>query len=85
MKQITLIFEAPPYGGQETDTVFGIARAALEKGRRVTVVGSGDGTYGFLKDQRASEAPSAGQAMLDGSYEPLVDLMESCDRVVGIL
>jgi sulfur relay (sulfurtransferase) complex TusBCD TusD component (DsrE family) len=30
-------------------------------------------------------APSAGQAISDGSYDSLVDLMESCDRVVGIL
>lgn len=65
MKQITLMFEAPPYGGQETDTVLGIARAALAKGHRVTVVGSGDGTYGFLKGQRASGAPSAEKGFAD--------------------
>ena len=34
---------------------------------------------------RGIDAPSAGQAISDGSYESLVDLMESCDRVVGIL
>jgi sulfur relay (sulfurtransferase) complex TusBCD TusD component (DsrE family) len=34
---------------------------------------------------RGIDAPSAGQAILDGTYETLVDLMESCDRVVGIL
>jgi sulfur relay (sulfurtransferase) complex TusBCD TusD component (DsrE family) len=47
MKQITVMLGSPPYGGQDVDTVLGIARAALEKGHRVTVVGSGDGTYGF--------------------------------------
>lgn len=36
-------------------------------------------------DLRGINAPSAGQAILEGSYESLVDLMESCDRVVGIL
>jgi sulfur relay (sulfurtransferase) complex TusBCD TusD component (DsrE family) len=65
MKQITLMFESPPYGGQDVDTVLGIARAALEKGHRVTVVGSGDGTYGFLKGQRASGAPSAEKGFAD--------------------
>ena len=59
MKQITLMLGSPPYSGQDVDTVLGIARAALKKGHRVTVVGSGDGTYGFLKGQRASGAPSA--------------------------
>lgn len=59
MKQITLMLGSPPYSGQNVDTALGIARAALEKGHRVTVVGSGDGTYGFLKGQRASGAPSA--------------------------
>ena len=34
---------------------------------------------------RGIKAPSAGQAILERSYESLVDLMESCDRVVGIL
>lgn len=138
---------------------WGIAQAALEKGHHVTIVGSGDGTYGFLKGQRVSGAPSAekgfadliakgarvdmlaqghdvslyllqeavrfcrpratcpdsgklteliaknlqvcvlprdaelrgidgstaGSAISDGSYEALVDLMTTCDRVVGIL
>ncbi|MBW2096352.1 MAG: DsrE family protein [Deltaproteobacteria bacterium] len=34
---------------------------------------------------RGINAPSADQAILEGSYESLVDLMASCDRVVGIL
>jgi sulfur relay (sulfurtransferase) complex TusBCD TusD component (DsrE family) len=59
MKQITLILGSPPYGGQDVDTVMGIADAALKRGHRVTVVGSGDGTYAFLKDQRISGAPDA--------------------------
>ena len=65
MKQITIILGSPPYGGQDVDTVLGIADAAVKKGRRVTIVGSGDGTYGFLKGQRASGAPSAEQGFAD--------------------
>jgi sulfur relay (sulfurtransferase) complex TusBCD TusD component (DsrE family) len=65
MKQITLILSSPPYGGQDVDTVRGIARAALEKGHRMTIVGSGDGTYGFLKGQRASGAPNAEKEFAD--------------------
>ncbi len=65
MKQITLILGSPPYGGQDVDSVLGIARAALKKGHRLTVVGSGDGTYGFLKGQRASGAPNAEKEFTD--------------------
>jgi sulfur relay (sulfurtransferase) complex TusBCD TusD component (DsrE family) len=69
MKQITLILESPPYGGQDVDTCLGIAAAALKKGHQVTIVGSGDGTYAFLKGQRASGAPNAENgfaALIDG-------------------
>lgn len=65
MKQITMILGSPPYGGQDVDTVLGIAQAALKKGHRLTVVGSGDGTYGFLKGQRASGAPNAEKGFAD--------------------
>ncbi|MBN2034260.1 MAG: DsrE family protein [Deltaproteobacteria bacterium] len=59
MKSITIILGSPPYSGQNVDTVLGTAEAALEKGHKVTIVGSGDGTYGFLKGQRASGAPNS--------------------------
>jgi len=59
MKQITFMLGSPPYGGQDVDTVIGIADAALKKGHDVTIVGSGDGTYAFLKGQHASGAPNA--------------------------
>ena len=65
MKQITMMLGSPPYSGQDVDTVLGIADAALEKGHRVTVVGSGDGTYAFLKGQRASGAPNAEKGLAD--------------------
>lgn len=62
MKQITLILGSSPYSGQDLDTVIGIAEAALRKAHRVAVVGSGDGTYAFLKGQHASGAPNAEKA-----------------------
>jgi sulfur relay (sulfurtransferase) complex TusBCD TusD component (DsrE family) len=65
MKQFTIILGSPPYSGQDVDTVLGIAEAALHKGHGVTLVGSGDGTYGFLKGQRASGAPSAEKGFAD--------------------
>jgi hypothetical protein len=65
MKQITMILASSPYSGQDADTAIGIARAALGKGHRVTVVGSADGTYGFIKGQRASGAPSAEEGFDD--------------------
>ncbi len=65
MKRITIMLASPPYCGQDADTVLGIARAAVEKGHKVTVVGSGDGTYGLLKGQRASGAPNAEKGFAD--------------------
>jgi sulfur relay (sulfurtransferase) complex TusBCD TusD component (DsrE family) len=64
MKHITLMLGSPPYGGQDLDTVIGIADAALKKGHDVTIVGSGDGTYAFLKGQHASGAPNAEKGIL---------------------
>ena len=43
MKQITFMLESPPYGGQDVDTLLGMATAALKKGHRVTIVGSCSG------------------------------------------
>ncbi|MBW1669467.1 MAG: DsrE family protein [Deltaproteobacteria bacterium] len=65
MKRITIILGSPPYSGQDVDTVLGIAQAAVHKGHNLTIVGSGDGTYGFLKGQRASGAPSAEKGFAD--------------------
>jgi sulfur relay (sulfurtransferase) complex TusBCD TusD component (DsrE family) len=65
MKHITMMLGSSPYSGQDVDTVLGIADAALKKGHRVTVFGSGDGTYAFLKGQRASGAPSAQKGFTD--------------------
>jgi sulfur relay (sulfurtransferase) complex TusBCD TusD component (DsrE family) len=65
MKQITIILGSPPYSGQDVNTVLGIAQSALDRGHGVTIVGSGDGTYAFLKGQRASGAPNAEKGFAD--------------------
>lgn len=65
MKTITMILGSAPYNGQDVDTVLGIAEAAIRKGHGVTIVGSGDGTYAFLKGQRASGAPNAEKGFAD--------------------
>ena len=65
MKQIAIMLASSPYSGQDVDTVLGIAGAALKKGHRVALVGSGDGTYGFIQGQRASGAPSAEKGFAD--------------------
>jgi sulfur relay (sulfurtransferase) complex TusBCD TusD component (DsrE family) len=36
-------------------------------------------------EMRGIDVAASGSAIADGSYEALVDLMASCDRVVGIL
>lgn len=63
MKRITFLLSSPPYSGQDLDTVVGIAGAAIERGHAVSLVGSGDGTYCFMKDQRAAGAPNAERAV----------------------
>ena len=65
MKQITMLLGSSPYSGQDVGTLLGIAGAALKKGHRVAIVGSGDGTYAFLKGQRASGAPNAEKGFTD--------------------
>lgn len=65
MKKITIVLGSTPYSGQDADTVMGIGQAALKKGHRLTVVGSGDGTHGFIKGQRASGAPNTEKGFTD--------------------
>lgn len=61
MKRMTIILSAAPYCSQDVDTALGLVEAALKRGHQVSLVGSGDGTYGFLKGQKASAAPNAEQ------------------------
>ena len=65
MKKITMILSSSPYSGQDLDTALGLAKAAVQKGHQVTVVGSGDGTYNFLNGQRASGVPNAEKGFSD--------------------
>jgi hypothetical protein len=65
VKQFTFILGSAPYGGQDVDTLLGLAQASLRRGHKVAVVGSGDGTYAFLKEQRVSGAPSAEQGFAE--------------------
>ncbi len=65
MKKIIMMLGSASYIGQDADTVQGIADAAVKKGHPVTVVGSGDGTYCFLKGQRASGAPNIEKGFVD--------------------
>lgn len=52
-----------------------------------TLIGKGLKVFVLTSDAklRGIEVPSGNPRILNGSYELLVDLMESCDRVVGIL
>jgi hypothetical protein len=69
------------YSGQDVDTVAGIADAALQEGHQVAVVGSGDGTYCFLKGQPASGAPNA-----EKTFSALIERgLRVDDRTIGIL
>ena len=65
MKHITILLGSSPYSGQDVDTVLGIAGAAIKNGHKLTVVGSGDGTYAFLKGQKASAVPNAEKGFSD--------------------
>lgn len=72
MKRFAFIFNARALGRRDVDTLLGMAQTALRRGLK--------GTNAFLKEQRASGAPSAA-----GSYDALIEVLESSDRVIGTL
>jgi len=56
---LTIFLCTSPYAFQNTHSAMRLAEAALEKGHQVGIFASGDGVYGFVKDQRAKGVPNA--------------------------
>ncbi len=52
-KIFTLFLSTSPYSYENTVTAVKIAESALNKGHTVNLIASGDGTYCFLKSQKA--------------------------------
>jgi sulfur relay (sulfurtransferase) DsrF/TusC family protein len=66
-KRLTFVLTASPYSGQTAATVLKLASAALDAGHRPAIFASGDGVYGFVREQRATgvfDVRGAAEALL---------------------
>ncbi len=61
-RRLTFILTASPYSGQTAATVLKLARTALDAGIRPTIFATGDGVYGFVRDQKATAVFDMGGA-----------------------
>lgn len=61
-KRLTFLLAASPYSGQYPATVLKLASAALDAGHRATIFATGDGVYGFVKEQKATAVFDVGGA-----------------------
>ena len=61
-KRLTFVLTASPYSGQAAGTALRLAAAALEAGHRPAIFATGDGVYGFVKDQKATAVFDVGGA-----------------------
>lgn len=61
-KRLAFVLTASPYSGQTVATVLKLATAALDAGHRTTIFATGDGVYGFVKDQKATGLFDVGAA-----------------------
>lgn len=66
-KRLTFVLTASPYSGQAAATALKLAAAALDAGHRATIFATGDGVYGFVKEQKTAgvfDVGGAAQAFL---------------------
>jgi len=61
-RHLTFVLSSSPYAGQTAGTALKLATAALDAGHRATIFGTGDGVYGFVKDQKATAVFDVGGA-----------------------
>ncbi|MBI2152253.1 MAG: DsrE family protein [Candidatus Rokubacteria bacterium] len=61
-KRLTFVLTASPYSGQAAGTALKLAAAALEAGHRPTIFATGDGVYGFVREQKAASVFDVGGA-----------------------
>lgn len=84
-RTLTIVLAGTPYGGERAAHALRLATAALERGHRVNLFASADGTYVALSGQAARGLPDAG-----GELERLierglhVELCGSCVRFRGV-
>jgi tRNA 2-thiouridine synthesizing protein D len=84
-RTLTVVLAGTPYGGERGAHALRLAAAALERGHRVNLFATADGTYLALSGQAARGLPNAG-----GELERLiargarVELCGSCLRFRGL-
>lgn len=84
-RTLTIVLTSTPYGGERAAQALRLAAAALERGHRVNLFASADGTYVALSGQAAKGLPDVGRE-LEGLIERglRVELCGSCQRFRGL-
>jgi tRNA 2-thiouridine synthesizing protein D len=84
-RTLTIVLAGTPYGSERAVQALRLARAALEKGHRVNLFATADGTYVALSGQAAKGLPNAGQELERLIERGLhVELCGSCVRFRGL-
>jgi len=65
MGKLLLILFSPPAQSQNTDTIYELAKAAVESGHQVTIFCDADATYGLLAKQILPDNINAAGKMAD--------------------
>lgn len=60
--RLTFVLSASPYSGQTAATALKLATAVLDAGHPSTIFATGDGVYGFVKEQKATGVVDMGAA-----------------------
>jgi tRNA 2-thiouridine synthesizing protein D len=84
-RTLTIVLAGTPYGGERGAHALRLAAAALERGHRVNLFATADGTYVALSGQAAKGLPNLG-GELEGLIERglRVELCGSCVRFRGL-
>jgi tRNA 2-thiouridine synthesizing protein D len=84
-RTLTIVLAGTPYGGQRAVHALNLATAALERGDRVNLFASADGTYVALTGQAARGLPDVGvelERLIERGLH--VELCGSCVRFRGL-
>ena len=84
-RTLVLFLTTPPYAGENVDTAFRLAEAALAKGHRVRLFASADGVHVAELGQHPAGVPDALSGLRDLIERGLqVELCGSCLRYRGL-
>lgn len=84
-RALTIVLAGAPYGTERAFQALRLAEAALERGHRVNLFATGDGTYAALSGQSPAGLPNIGEqlrALIERGLR--VELCGSCLRFRGL-